>query len=232
MSNIFLTLFLLSFVGLAIGLIRPTTFKTTRKRASIIFGVSIVVFFILFGMTAPSKPSGAVSAAATTGTASQTPSTPSQTSSAPAVAAPQTLDQRIATYAPQVYGNGITFTKTEKQSDGSVLITLNITNIVGKSTFRTKTGALSARIFQDAYVEYPKAPEVSVIYTGDKVDTYGKTTNGTLMSYFLTKPTFAKFDWGNFQTFTLCDTLRSAGESEDAAADFTDGCAIFTSDLR
>ena len=217
--GLFLLLFFAVLIILIVGLRKPERIKQpTRKRVWIVYGGAMIVVLLLIGITSPSS--------------GQVATTPTQTTSAAQPAAPQTLDQRIAVYAPQVYGNGIAFNKIEKQDDGSVLITLDVSDIIGKSTFRTKTGTLSARIFQDTFAEYPKAPEVSVIYAGEKVDMYGKKSNGTLMSYFITKPTFAKFDWSNFQTFTLCDILQKTGLTEDGAADFTDGCAIFATDLR
>ena len=58
MDNFFLILFLLSFVGLIVGLISPRTVirwgnKTTRGRVFLTYGLGMLVFFILFGVTAP-----------------------------------------------------------------------------------------------------------------------------------------------------------------------------------
>ena len=57
MDNIFLLLFLVSFVCLIIGLVKPTVFsrfikgKITRKKIGLIFGIATVAFFVMFGMT-------------------------------------------------------------------------------------------------------------------------------------------------------------------------------------
>lgn len=57
MSNVFLVLMLLSIVAFIVGLARPRTlFMRTRKLTSLTYGVSIVLFFVLFGVTAPSAP--------------------------------------------------------------------------------------------------------------------------------------------------------------------------------
>lgn len=55
MSGLFAILLLLSVLGLIFGLIKPKILPghLTRKRYSLIFGVAIIVFFILFGITAP-----------------------------------------------------------------------------------------------------------------------------------------------------------------------------------
>ena len=53
MNNVFLFLSLLSFVGLIVGIIKPSLFKQTRKRVGLGFGGGIILFFILFGVTSP-----------------------------------------------------------------------------------------------------------------------------------------------------------------------------------
>lgn len=58
MGIIFLLLFFVSFIFLIVGLIKPTAFsrfikgEITRKKISIIFGIAIITFFILIGITA------------------------------------------------------------------------------------------------------------------------------------------------------------------------------------
>lgn len=55
MDNLFLPLFLASFVCLIVGLVKPTVFsrfikgEITRKKIGLIFGIVTVVFFVLFG---------------------------------------------------------------------------------------------------------------------------------------------------------------------------------------
>lgn len=59
MEEVFLVLFLVSFLVMVIGLINPNWFKTlpedkrNRKSIAMYFGIAAVVFFILFEMTAP-----------------------------------------------------------------------------------------------------------------------------------------------------------------------------------
>ena len=53
MNSLFLVLLLLSFVGIIIGLIKPSVVKMkSRKQSLLVFGGSTVLFFILFGVTA------------------------------------------------------------------------------------------------------------------------------------------------------------------------------------
>ncbi|MDP3987646.1 MAG: Ltp family lipoprotein [Candidatus Levybacteria bacterium] len=57
MDNLFLLLFLASFVCLIIGLVKPTVFsrfikgEITRKKIGLIFGIATVAFFVMFGIT-------------------------------------------------------------------------------------------------------------------------------------------------------------------------------------
>lgn len=57
MGNLFLLLFLASFVCLIIGLVKPMVFsrfikgEITRKKIGLIFGITTVAFFVMFGMT-------------------------------------------------------------------------------------------------------------------------------------------------------------------------------------
>ncbi|WJY27530.1 MULTISPECIES: hypothetical protein [Sporosarcina] len=60
MNNLFFLLFLLSFLALIVGLIRPVLLlrwmpmdKRSRKSAALYFGLAVIAFFILFGVTLP-----------------------------------------------------------------------------------------------------------------------------------------------------------------------------------
>lgn len=58
MNSLFLVLLLLSFVGIIIGLIKPSVVKMkSRKQSLLVFGGSTLLFFILFGITADPVPS-------------------------------------------------------------------------------------------------------------------------------------------------------------------------------
>lgn len=57
MDNLFLILFLISLVGLIVGLIKPSSLsrflkeKATRKNSAMIFGAATLIFFVLFSIT-------------------------------------------------------------------------------------------------------------------------------------------------------------------------------------
>ncbi|SRR6056297_2585383 len=58
MEDLFLVLFLISLVGLIVGLIKPSIFnpitkkETTKKQVGVIFGGALILFFVLFGVVA------------------------------------------------------------------------------------------------------------------------------------------------------------------------------------
>jgi hypothetical protein len=208
----------------------------SRKRAGTIFGVAIVVFFIGIAVTAPptspdtshtavakTEPQTAPKAAPTTVNNSSVPSTAS---------ASPTLEQKIAGYATQTYGNGIALGSIQKDTTGGLTITMNVTDGVYPNVFEDNTAKLTARIFQDAFGYNPSASDVSVIYDGAKVDEYGNTSNGQLMGYYITKATYGKLNWSNFNYFNLCDVLQQAGNDEPESADYADACIIYASNLQ
>ena len=56
MSNIFIGLFLLSILGLIVGLIKPETVKLkSRGKVALVFGAAMIISLILFGATDPNN---------------------------------------------------------------------------------------------------------------------------------------------------------------------------------
>ena len=151
MNNLFAFLIIITLIVLIVGLIKPSVVKqTSRKRVGLIFASAAVIFFILFSITTP-KTTMPVSVQ------SDTPVTS------------QTLDQKIAVYAAQIYGNGISYVGTSTDNIG-LSVTLSISNIVGPATFRNKTGLLASKIFQDVFAANPSTQEINVLFTGQKTD--------------------------------------------------------------
>ena len=57
MNNLFLLLFVVSLVGLVLGLIKPSyTRLKSRREVGFLFGGAIIIFFILVGVASPSTP--------------------------------------------------------------------------------------------------------------------------------------------------------------------------------
>lgn len=118
MSGFFLLLFLVSLVGLVIGIIKPSAIKLkSRKSASLTFGGAIVISFILFGITSPASreqptvsPSSAIiPPAAEQSTTTKQPSKPTPTpvtQSAPQLVQPLSSPQKTWHAITTFGGNG------------------------------------------------------------------------------------------------------------------------------
>ena len=96
MDNLFLFLFLASFVCLIIGLVKPMVFsrflkdKANRKYVGLVFGVSTILFFILFGVisdkpTPTTSPATSMNNAVTKTEAPATIPTPSYSFNIPSL---------------------------------------------------------------------------------------------------------------------------------------------------
>lgn len=147
MNNLFMVLLLLSIVGLCVGLVKPPLFKMkSRKQASLIFGGCFVLFFILFGVTAPSSQTPTSTPVATQAPATSA-SVPTVASATPAV---QTAPQPVPTvdttptpapYVPQtllsVSGEGIKSTKSfSADGDWELSYTYDCSNWGQKGNFQ------------------------------------------------------------------------------------------------
>jgi hypothetical protein len=95
MNNLFLALILISLLGLLIGFIKPSVVKiNSRKNVLLIFGLSFVLFFILFGATlGPSSSMQKESLQARTTAQREDVSTPQQNSG-------QTQGSSVTQHAP------------------------------------------------------------------------------------------------------------------------------------
>jgi len=115
MNDLFLALALLSIIGLIVGLISPNLFKkifkkrTNRKTTSLVFGIGIVIFFVLFGVTA--KPSQNTKSDDATTTPSQSSTTPVQEATTP----PKVEYQEIANFSGEGDKKTETFTIISKE---------------------------------------------------------------------------------------------------------------------
>ena len=102
MNNLFLVLLLVSLATLVVGVIKPSLLKVaSRKKVGLYFGGAAVVFFILFGITAPQSPNTPV--ATTEQGATITPAAPAATQAAPeqpAQASSQPVKPVVAKPAP------------------------------------------------------------------------------------------------------------------------------------
>ncbi len=132
MNDFFIVLLLVSFLGLIVGLIKPSWIKMpSRKRVGMIFGGAIVVFFVLVGITSPTAPAGTPVASNPAQTTNATNSGPKlsdadyinsvQTNVIPAIQKAQKdmRDPTLAIYGGQYLEDLVTASETEAQADFS-----------------------------------------------------------------------------------------------------------------
>ncbi len=90
MSTLFVLLFLISLVGLVVGLAKPALVKQeSRQKTGLIFGGATILFFILMAATSPNKPEQQPTTSETTTTNEvSAPDSTNKTSTAPPVLTP------------------------------------------------------------------------------------------------------------------------------------------------
>ena len=160
-----MVLLLLSIVGLCVGLVKPSLFKMkSRKQASLIFGGCFVLFFILFGVTAPSSQTPTSNPVAT-----QAPAT---SASVPIVASATPAVQTTATKAapqpvPTVKATPASAPQTDDQNTSSVSNeTVSQTNAVAKAIDYLNYTAFSHDGLV-AQLEYDQFSHADAVYGAD-----------------------------------------------------------------
>lgn len=193
--DIFIVLTLLSLLGLVVGFIKPSLFRQTRKRIGLMFGGAIVIFFILFGITAPpSSPD------ATTGPISENQKTEAQVE--------QTQSEPPAVVKTSSYQ--IIETSKERADKASVLYVLIDPVDVSNSSFEEKVkdvvrqvvakqgGKVSVNLFDDR-------DALKLAYRQYGTQTLGRARNAEETA-LLERHYIASFD-GQLQTGLYSNTL-------------------------
>ncbi len=146
MNSLFLILLLVSFVGIIIGLIKPSVVKMkSRKQSLLVFGGSMVLFFILFGVTTgPTTPVSTPSPVAQKQEQAENPKiqdttqpaqqTEEQSKQQPAPQ-PKTIEEKITDAINSSLGSK---TNTDKQRVVSVEITKYDASMI--SAYKYKNG--------------------------------------------------------------------------------------------
>ena len=237
MNDVFLVLVLISMVGLIVGLIKPSIVKMkSRKDASLILGGSLIVFFILFGVTMnPSAPS----------VESNQPSQNATPQSAVNLTDQQKLDNAVKSILGQS-SSKVSYKSTSIESDDSdrpkdskfVTIDVDTGELYSEDQFITNGGKLAANMFQQAFPINPNFYDVLVRYYGQVTDQFGNTTSSMLMSYAMDLPLYSKINWSGLadveNDIHLCAFLRE--QENILPADNTSklyiGCVVIPSNLR
>ena len=208
MNDLFLFLVLVSIVGFVVGLIKPSLVKMdSRKKVSYIFGGSLVLFFILFGITSDSKKEN-------TNQVNEI----SQTKEVVTKDTPQqSLSEKITSVIKSNKGSmdaSYRDLKIEDALEGSpsetkmLTVKINIESFFNKSSLLRNTSNMSSEIFRTIFSSNSNAYDVYIWYYSKTTDRYGNSKDDVILTYVLNKPTFDKFSWENFDESTLCSTLQ------------------------
>jgi hypothetical protein len=173
MSTLFVLLFLVSLIALAIGLAKPSWVKqSSRKRVGVIFGGAVLVFLILIGIYAPqvSAPAAATTLQATTNipsSATSSQATATSTDDDISTVADQVAAQAALAKAPSVSASPPSGTKagtsrlypSPSLTPGAVLSTEASKICVSgySSTVRNVSAATKKQVYAEYGVSYPQA---------------------------------------------------------------------------
>jgi cytoskeletal protein RodZ len=139
-SDLFLILLLVSFVCIIVGAVKPALFsrlfrkEITRKKSLLIFGVATLVFFVLFGITAPkTTPQQKVEQRSAVSEQKQEIKTASETAHKPEVKTNDTPAQKATTTPTATPKTTTTPAPTQVQQTPVSTITISQKNAVQKA---------------------------------------------------------------------------------------------------
>ena len=195
----FIFLFLVAFVCLIIGLIKPSVFnrvfrrEMNRKKTSLIFGVAFVVFFIIAGVTTPPETTVAPTA--------QT-NTPVKNKTAPTPLSEQ--DQIKQIISNELKGNNnrsepyLRNTNVSQQADGTwnVAVEYNADDNLTKNMIKEGMETTMSKIYEDLYRNNSHnigLATVSAFFP--MTDKYGNTQDDIVYTSQLASDEAQKVNW-------------------------------------
>lgn len=232
LNDLFAILMLVSFVCIIVGAVKPALFsrlfkkEITKKKAILIFSSATVVFFVLFGMTAPkTQTEQKQTESQTQQTNNQKPAEQLKTNTNQAVAqnpAPQQTDQQKleaglkdnvskATGSTTVSYKSLQVENSDKDRPAGtkmLTISINTSDFWDKNALIKDTGKLSSTLFQTAFNSNINAYDVIIWYYGKTKDRYGNEKDDVILTYTMDKTTFGKINWNNFDKSKMCDFLN------------------------
>lgn len=227
MENIFLLLFLLSFVGLIIGLVKPSLFKgilkdqATRGGVAKIFGTSIVAFFILFGITSDSSKKTNDKIATQQSVAPQVTNNSVETTAA-TQPTPAPVQEKSKTKEELLWG---AFEQGINEDHEGYAIVFDEKKGEATLTKAPKDYWDEVSVLKEGYKDFVKFGIQAFKIDGIKkmtlsikvavTDKYGKgsTDNGAILS--MTKEQFEKFDWESMKGKNLYADMYTDDFSEE-----------------
>ncbi len=215
MPTLFFILALIAFIGLIVGLVKPSKVKlTSRKKVILWFGGSFIVLLILVGATSPSDQTKSPAAQ------DNTPAENAMTE--------QTPEQLLeSSYKSEVKKIGSTsFSYREMKIDnadsnrpaGSKMVTIkiNIDDFLSRQYLIKNTSELSSNLFKQSIDSSLPITDYIIQYYAKVKDAYGNENQDVVMSYASDKDTIAKINWSGFDKYGMCDFLKSLNNVESA----------------
>lgn len=166
MDNIFLVLFLLSALGLVIGLISPSTVRVgSRAKVGLYFGAAMIIFIALFGITAPA----ASQPVSTTNDASTTPAV--SASSTPTAAQTNPQSKTTTSQSPQKPESSVAPTPTVTQTNNQNTSSASDETVSQANAVRAAQSYLNYTAFSHdglvAQLEYEQFSQADAVYGAD-----------------------------------------------------------------
>lgn len=210
LNDLFLILFLLSLVALPIGLIKPSIVKMeSRKKVLKFLGGSVILFFILFGVTIPAK---------------------TQNNQPQSISPEQKLENDLKGIKAGI-STDFSFKKLELEKS-DVTIDINLSSFWDEKGLLRDTGDFTSITFQTTYNSNLPVSWVLVRYWSDTKDRYGKVENNVVLSYSIDKETYQKIQWDNFDQDSLCKFLRDESKLQsDINKKFEIDCTSLISNI-
>lgn len=217
MNNLFLFLSLLSIVGLVVGLIKPSLFKQTRKRAALMFGGATILFFVLFGVTGggstPTAVVASTEASTTTTTSASTTDVSAQDSDA---TQEQQIKQLVYNVVNGTNSNGETNVReidvvqasqdptSSPNADGSALTGWDVKVEINIDGSRALMNQSMGEIYYSLYSNRKDIAKVEIVAFEPLIDKYGNKSDGEVYLTYLEADQAYKVDWSqNEDTLTL-----------------------------
>jgi hypothetical protein len=184
--DIFLVLMFVSFLGLVAGLIAPTLIKLkSRKIALLVFGIPIILFFVLFGLTSSAPARQPVSAS---------------------LSEQDKIKQSITAVLVGETNNGKEKIKSievnpdpPSQKTASPTYSVNVEfNANDNLTNNFTRGGIESKmsdIYQAIYANYKDVSSTQVAAYLDVTDQYGNTKNSVVYTTLLDHHVGEKINW-------------------------------------
>lgn len=97
---------------------------------------------------------------------------------------------------------------SEHNDDGRfLLIQYNLDDVFSKSYLAHDTAEITGNVLSAVFAD-PSMTFSNIIFNGDFTDRFGNSKKEIVFNYSITRKTYEKINWNNFDPGTLCDLLQ------------------------